>query len=126
MYLDHDIRLVGGSADWEGRVELFISGQWGTVCDKFGARRYAQVVCRQLGYSTDGNSCMISTLTPTQPTLQWSPLLMQVPQRLAVPLMVKALEQYLCILLDVMAQKIHFFSAPTGITTTVIILKMLV
>ena len=47
-----DIRLVRGRHPWEGRVEIFLSGVWGTVCDD-GARAIdASVVCRQLGYST--------------------------------------------------------------------------
>ena len=52
-----DIRLVGGSYQWEGRVEIFLSGAWGTVCDDGASRSDAIVVCRQLGYHTHGTAC---------------------------------------------------------------------
>ena len=44
------IRLIG-SKSWEGRVEIFLSGEWGTVCDNGASSIDAQVVCRQLGYN---------------------------------------------------------------------------
>ena len=49
-----EIRLVGGSNDNEGTVELCIEGTWGTICDTFWNDQDANVVCRQLGYSTTG------------------------------------------------------------------------
>ena len=49
-----DIRLVDGSNPTEGRVEVFISGRWGTVCDDGWDDNGVSVLCRQLGFSASG------------------------------------------------------------------------
>ena len=47
---DGEIRLVGGSLANEGRVEICVNYQWGTVCHDWWESNDATVVCRQLGY----------------------------------------------------------------------------
>ena len=52
---DGAIRLSGGSLANEGRVEICQSGEWKTVCDNNWSENEARVVCRQLGYSDQGD-----------------------------------------------------------------------
>lgn len=53
---DGSVRVVGGSADYEGRVEICINRVWGTICwhsDIYHnpwVMGNPKVICRQLGH----------------------------------------------------------------------------
>lgn len=50
---NEDIRLVNGTA-LEGRVEICLDNQWGTICADNWDVMDTAVVCRQLGFSVEG------------------------------------------------------------------------
>ena len=56
---DGEVRLVGGSGDYEGRVEICINGEFGTVCDDGFDDTDANVICGQLGYGNTGKFAIL-------------------------------------------------------------------
>ena len=50
---DGEIRLIGGSTNREGRVEVCMDGRWGTVCNN--SQQLPGAVCSQLGFLPEGN-----------------------------------------------------------------------
>ena len=60
------VRLVDGGSLYEGRVEVYYNGIWGTVCTNDGWNyKYASLVCAQLGFGSSGETANFETGTGT-------------------------------------------------------------
>ena len=52
---ENTTRLVGSDSPLEGRVEICVNGDWGTIVSDTWDYRDASVVCKELGYSSSGD-----------------------------------------------------------------------
>ena len=62
-YREGDIRLVEGPTDWEGRMDIFWNGTWGTIIDSQWTVSDARVVCRQLQHAAGSGMVVCLTLS---------------------------------------------------------------
>lgn len=44
------MRIIDGAQEHEGRLEVYMNGAWGTICNDFFDDTDATVACRYLGY----------------------------------------------------------------------------
>ena len=56
--IEGNIRLTDGANSTEGRVEICLNSEWGTVCDQMWSITDARVVCRQLGIANTGKNSL--------------------------------------------------------------------
>ena len=61
MCTDGSVRVISGDGlpSNEGRVEVCHGGVWGAILDENWTNRDAAVVCRQMGYPSQGQSIRI-------------------------------------------------------------------
>lgn len=48
---EFSVRLHGGATPYEGRVEVLVEDEWGSIQDSQWDIHDATVICRQLGFS---------------------------------------------------------------------------
>ena len=53
-YIVVSVRLSDGHNSRSGRIEMYINGKWGTVCDDGWTTGSSNVMCRQLGLGNTG------------------------------------------------------------------------
>ena len=58
------VRVVGGATLSTGRLEVCANGLWGRVCNRlqYWGPDNARVVCRQLGFPTEGNPVFLPSV----------------------------------------------------------------
>ena len=57
--LTGSIRMVNGTFNNEGRLEVCYNNEWGTVCDDYFDHEEAKVVCRQLQFPVNGETTVV-------------------------------------------------------------------
>ena len=63
---ENSIRLVGGASELEGRVEVCVNGDWGTITSTGWDEVDASITCTHLGFSPLGELKIVSSRVLTQ------------------------------------------------------------
>ena len=111
---DGQLRLVGGNVDNEGRVEICLNNEWGTICDDNWHTNNANVACGVLGFSSTGeilcNVLCVWFVCASGKTLV-SIFFLQMLWHLAVPTLVKEVVTSSLTMLPALGQSLLFLTA---------------
>ena len=110
-----DLRLVGGSDQYQGRVEICINNVWGTVCDDSWSNTDATVVCAQLGYDTTGKLIYIyahSILSSSFDCCCCPFCVLKVPRDIRMPNLELEVDQFSLTMSDVWELNCCFYLVP--------------
>ncbi|XP_062609505.1 uncharacterized protein LOC134271297 [Saccostrea cucullata] len=69
--IESPVRLAGGSTPYEGRLEVFHEGRWGTVCNNGFDKTAAKIICNSIGYPSDNPTLMQATNFGVPPATVW-------------------------------------------------------
>ena len=72
---DFGLKLVDGRTDYEGRLQVELNGEWGTVCNRGWNLLNSKIVCQQMGLIVDPNYYLFGTLFKEDPR-ESEPILM--------------------------------------------------
>ena len=118
---------MGGSNPYEGRVEVCINDQWGTVCDDSWSSIDATIVCRQLGYSytgskkTPGNNYHIMHAALKWDTDNENNFYSQVARHLRMPILEKEMALYFWMMFNAVLTLLAFCSVPATLLEPIIV-----
>ena len=109
--LEGDVRLVDGENSFEGRVEICLNSVWGSVCDDFWNSFDSTVVCRQLGYATNGRDILcISHYMNSVPSVSF----VKEPLSSIELILVRVRVQFRWTMYDALEMRVHSYSVHTA------------
>ena len=122
---DGQVRLIGGTREAEGTVEVCYNGLWGSICHASWGTSDARVVCRQLGYLTAGKITVLCCVYKQSNIVLDIVFSLQVLSATTMPTLVKEVVRYISMLYIVVVVKLRFSNAVEVHTHTALVMHQM-
>ena len=126
--VENEIRLVGGTKESQGRVEICRTEAWNTICDGLWSNEEGAVICKELGYSRHSKLPHPESMHAVYSYMSIrflnliNALSMQTQLLLLVPALARALDQSTAPILSAMERRLASLTAPTQWTLLVVLM----